>query len=55
VREFATELARAFGTPNPYSIPYWLGRLLMPFGAHFLNRTVLRPTNEKAMSSDHDV
>jgi nucleoside-diphosphate-sugar epimerase len=48
VHAFVTELARACGTPMPYSIPYRLGRLLMPFGAPFLDRTVLRPTNEKA-------
>jgi hypothetical protein len=48
VHEFVAELARAFGTPKPHSMPYSLGKLLMPFGAHFLDRTVLRATNEKA-------
>jgi 2-alkyl-3-oxoalkanoate reductase len=48
VRAFVEELARLFGTPKPYALPYWLGRLTMPLGAHLLDRTVLRPPNAKA-------
>jgi 2-alkyl-3-oxoalkanoate reductase len=48
VRDFLMEMARAFDTPRPYALPYWLGRLTMPFGTHLLGRTVLRLTTAKA-------
>jgi 2-alkyl-3-oxoalkanoate reductase len=48
VRAFVEELARVFATPKPYPLPYWLGRLTMPLGAHLLDCTVLRPSNAKA-------
>jgi nucleoside-diphosphate-sugar epimerase len=50
VREFLTEISRVFETPEPYSMPYRAGRLLMPFGAPLLDRTLLRLTNKKASS-----
>jgi nucleoside-diphosphate-sugar epimerase len=50
VREFLDELARGFATPGPYRLPFLLGRLMMPFSAHLLNRTVLRVSNAKAVA-----
>jgi hypothetical protein len=48
VRDFLVEMAGAFDTPRPYAVPYSLGRLTMPVGAHLFGRTVLRLSAAKA-------
>jgi 2-alkyl-3-oxoalkanoate reductase len=51
LREFVDELASAFATPKPYSVPYWVGRAFVPYAAQFLNRTVIRASNNKLKTS----
>jgi nucleoside-diphosphate-sugar epimerase len=45
VHAFVSELASVFATPPPYRIPFLLGRALMPYGARFLDRVVIRASN----------
>jgi nucleoside-diphosphate-sugar epimerase len=45
VHAFVSELASVFATPPPYRIPFLLGRVVMPYGARFLDQVVIRASN----------